>query len=211
MGGCKRAVATGGLDGHRLKGGLLKSDLFICYAQGVTMREALKEISIILDVWDDIFSDFDPRPLDERALSQDFIGELHKRYTETAKGELLISFYAPKSLQNEQSEKMVVHRLRKYFKEQAQERRREISHMRIRGTVFVLIGFVSLTSITLMSFFKMFSALTDQLLQILLVPFGWFGLWEGLAQIVNASPSFASEERLCRKLANAEYRFNYGS
>jgi len=173
------------------------------------MDDTLKEISIILDVWDDIFSDFDPRPLDERALSQDFIGELHKRYKETAKGELLISFYAPKSLQNEESEKMVVHRLRKYFKDQAQEKRHAIHHMRIRGAIFVLIGFVSLTSITLTSFFKLFSELTDQLLQILLVPLGWFGMWEGLAQIVNASPSFAAERHLFRKLATAEYRFHY--
>ena len=33
------------------------------------------EISLLLDSYDDIFSDFDPRPYNQRALSQDFLAE----------------------------------------------------------------------------------------------------------------------------------------
>ena len=113
------------------------------------MSEKLKEISIILDVWDDIFSDFDPRPLDERALSEDFISELKKRYRETTKGNLLISFFAPKGLKDEKSEQVVVNRLKKYFKYRALQDRREIYTMRKKGVVFILIGICFLSSITL--------------------------------------------------------------
>ncbi len=173
------------------------------------MNDALKEISITLDVWDDIFSDFDPRPLDERALSQDFINELKKRYTEKVRGSLLIIFYAPLSLKDERSEKMVIHRLRRYFKERALQKKRDIRHMQLRGAIFVLVGFVSLSSVTFAAYFKLVGEFIDRLLEILLVPLGWFGMWEGLAQIVNASPSFAQEEHLYCKLADAEYRFHY--
>jgi hypothetical protein len=31
----------------------------------------LKEISIAIDTWDDIYSDFDPRPYNERDLSEE--------------------------------------------------------------------------------------------------------------------------------------------
>ncbi len=68
----------------------------------------IKEISIAIDTWDDIFSDFDPRPLNIRALSEDFIAELKKRYRETRKGDFLVTIYAPISLKDAESEKAVI-------------------------------------------------------------------------------------------------------
>ena len=173
------------------------------------MSEDLKEISIILDVWDDIFSDFDPRPLDERELSEDFINELKKRYRETAKGELLISFFAPQSLKNEQSEKMVIHRLRRYFRERAAQKRREILRLRTRGAVFVLCGIAFLSAITVSAHYAVVSEFALQLLEIVFVPLGWFGIWEGFSQIVNVSPAFSQGTTLYRKLAEAQYHFHY--
>ena len=173
------------------------------------MSESLKEISIILDVWDDIFSDFDPRPLDERALSQDFIDELKKRYRETSKGDLLISFFAPKSLKDDQSEKMVIHRLRRYFRERAAQKRREILRLRTRGAVFVLCGIAFLSAITVAAHFAVVSEFALQLLEIVFVPLGWFGIWEGFSQIVNVSPAYSQGETLYRKLAEAQYHFHY--
>src|SRR5690349_704077 len=41
------------------------------------------ELSIWLDTYDDIFSDFDPRPLNERALSDDFLSEARKMARDT--------------------------------------------------------------------------------------------------------------------------------
>lgn len=175
------------------------------------MTEQLREISIILDVWDDIFSDFDPRPLDERALSEDFIAELRKRYTETASGDLLISFCAPKGLKDDKSEKMVVHRLRNYFVHRALQQSREIYDRKMRGVVFILVGVVFLSSTTLVAYFDICSTLAVKLLEILLVPLGWFGIWEGFSKIVNASPALAQEATLFRKLSIAKYQFHYES
>ncbi len=44
------------------------------------LEKEMKEgnISLILDGYDDIFSDFDPRPYSERALSDDFLSECKK-------------------------------------------------------------------------------------------------------------------------------------
>jgi hypothetical protein len=173
------------------------------------MSEALKEISLILDVWDDIFSDFDPRPLDERALSEDFVNELKKRYRETPKGALLLSFYAPKSLKDEQSEQMVIRRLRKHFRDKALQKRHDIHRTKARGSTFIVVGIVSLSSITLISYFGLVSELVVKLLEILFVPLGWFGIWEGFSKVVNASPILANEEELYHRLSTAEYQFHY--
>jgi hypothetical protein len=173
------------------------------------MSEALKEISLILDVWDDIFSDFDPRPLDERELSEDFVNELKKRYRETPEGALLLSFYAPKSLKDNQSEQMVIRRLRKYFKDKSLQKKRAIHNLKTRGILFALIGILSLCSITLISYFTIFSPLVIQLLEILFVPLGWFGIWEGFSKLINTSPMLAHEKELYHKLSTAEYQFHY--
>jgi hypothetical protein len=173
------------------------------------MTEKLKEISIIIDVWDDVFSDFDPRPLDERALSEDFISELKKRYRETPRGDLLISFYAPRTLKHEDSERMVTQRLKQYFGDRALQKKQELFRTRKKGGGFVLGGIFFLTSITLLAYFNIFPVLMIKILEIVLVPLGWFGIWEGFSKIVNASPGSSQEGILFRKLSKAEYRFNY--
>lgn len=175
------------------------------------MSEELKEISIILDVWDDIFSDFDPRPLDQRALSEDFLIELKKRYRETPTGDLLISFYAPKALQDEKSEKMVIHRLKQYFKYRALLKKRDRLQMRALGAIFALAGICFLGSITLIAYFNIVQILYLRLLEIICVPLGWFGIWEGFSKIVNSSPKFSQDETLYRKLSTADYQFHYGA
>jgi len=49
----------------------------------------LKEIAIVIDIWDDVFSDFDLRPLNQRTVSGDFVDELKNVIRKTAKAILL--------------------------------------------------------------------------------------------------------------------------
>ncbi len=73
----------------------------------------------------------------------------------------------------------------------------------------MLVGIVSLISITLVSYFNLVQDLSIRLLEILFVPLGWFGIWEGFSKIVNASPLLANEHELYHKLSTAEYQFHY--
>ena len=100
----------------------------------------IKEVSLAIDDWDDIFSDFDPRPLSDRTLSEDFIAELKKRYRETRTGTFQINMFAPQALKNEKSEKMVTQRLKKYFKHRLLSRQKERGRIRMRGIIFVSLG-----------------------------------------------------------------------
>lgn len=169
----------------------------------------IKEVSIAIDNWDDIFSDFDPRPLTERALSEDFIFELKKRYRETKKGDYLVTIYAPVTLKDDKSEKGVSQRLKRHFRQRSLTRQRELNRIRLRGVLFVMIGIFFLGFLTLATYFRYFSDLTIEILGIIFMPLGWFGIWEGFSKIVDTSPIFIQEEMLFDKLSKATYRFVY--
>lgn len=169
----------------------------------------LKEISIAIDTWDDIFSDFDPRPFSERILSEDFIFELRKRYREFHKGDFIITICAPISLKNIASERRVIMRIKMHFRQKYLQRHKEIIRIRTRGGIFVAIGVFALGFLTLITYLELFSELAIELLSIPFMPLGWFGIWEGVSKLVDTSPAFVQEEILCDKLSKAPYRFRY--
>ena len=176
---------------------------------GAPEIKELKEIDIVIDTWDDIFSDFDPSPLSERTLSEDFIVELKKRYRETRKGDFAVTIYAPVSLKDARSETTIIQRLKRHFKHRSLQRQKEINLIRIKGVIFVLLGICFLTFLTLAAYFKLFNDLIIDILGIVVMPLGWFGIWEGFSKVVDTSPKFIQEELLYNKLARAQYRFKF--
>ncbi|MBN2121371.1 MAG: hypothetical protein JW734_10005 [Candidatus Omnitrophica bacterium] len=169
----------------------------------------LKEIGVVIDSWDDVFDDFDPRPFNERTISGDFIYELKRRYKETRKGGFIITIHAPLALKDPKAERMVTQRLKKHFHHKFLQRKKEIIKTRIRGGVFVGIGIASLSFLTLATYFKFLSRLTIEITSIFFMPLGWFGIWEGLSKLIDTSPKFLQEERLFEKLSKTTYRFQY--
>jgi len=169
----------------------------------------IREISIVIDDWDDIFSDFDPRPLDERTFSEDFIYELKKRYRETKTGRVLVLICAPLHLKDERSEKTVIQRMKREFKREGLQKRKDIARIRGRGLIFVLCGVSFLGTLTFLEYYEPLSRLSVDLIGIILMPLGWFGIWEGLSKIVDTSPKVIQDEILFEKLAKADYKFKY--
>ncbi len=169
----------------------------------------IQDISIAIDSWDDIFSDFDPSPLEQRILSEDFIAELKKRYRETQRGNFVITIYAPLSLKDDMSERIVIKRLKQYFRFRDLATLKEINDARRRGTLFVIGGVCFLSTLTLITYFKMMDHLLIELLAIILMPLGWFGIWEGFSRIIEPSPLIKQDLELFSKLAKASFKFKY--
>jgi len=170
----------------------------------------IQEISIAIDSWDDIFSDFDPSPLEQRILSEDFLGELKKRYRETQRGNFIITIYAPLTLKDDASEHIVIKRLKQYFKFRHLFIRKEINASVKKGFVFVIVGILFLATLTLITYFKCLNMLAIELLAILLLPLGWFGVWEGFSHIIEPSPLLKQDLELFAKLTKAAIKFKYG-
>jgi len=171
--------------------------------------KTLKEISVVIDNWDDIFSDFDPRPPGERVLSEDFILELKKRYRESRSGSFVITLNAPLSLRDEATEKKVVKQIKAHFRRVFLQRKKEVLRLRVRGGIFVTTGICSLGFLTLITYYRLFSNLAIELLSIVFMPLGWFGIWEGFSKLVDTSPAVIQEKKLFEKLANAAFKFKF--
>jgi hypothetical protein len=169
----------------------------------------IQDISIAIDSWDDIFSDFDPSPLEQRILSEDFLSELKKRYRETQRGNFLITIYAPLSLRDESSEKIVLKRLKQYFKFRHLGLQKEFNESVGKGLIFVVMGILFLSTLTLVAYFKLLGTLALELLSILLMPLGWFGIWEGFSRVIDPAPMLKQDLGLFAKLAKATYKFKY--
>ena len=109
-------------------------------AQTTEISSDIREISIALDTYDDIFSDFDPRPYSERMLSSDLLFELNNRYVRNPSGRPEIRFIIPKQLRNEAEEKKIEKRLKDHFAVRAAELEKKIRESRRRALFFVAPG-----------------------------------------------------------------------
>ncbi|NYZ77133.1 hypothetical protein H0O02_02340 [Candidatus Micrarchaeota archaeon] len=165
-------------------------------------------VSIALDNYDDIFSDFDPSPYHSRILSDDFLKEVQKRYVENKHGSFEVRFSLPNALRSAKTEALIKKRLKDYFTMQLKNLDTDLEKVRKRGMAYVAAGFAILAgSITL--------ATTDageyeyifKLLEVLLVPLGWYLLWVGIEKIVETPSKLEDQRKFNTKFENANYYF----
>ena len=74
------------------------------------------EVSLWIDHYDDIFSDFDPRPYSQRGLSDDFLIEAKKFIKEKASGSFELIFLVPELMRKPESEGIIKKRLNDFSK-----------------------------------------------------------------------------------------------
>jgi len=169
----------------------------------------LQEVSIAIDSWDDVFSDFDPRPLEERTLSEDFVNELQKRHYEQPSGALLVKIWAPPRLRDAATEALVCRRLQECFALRAERMRTAIRRERRRGAVFFVCGFLCLAAMAFTTLFVTLPQAWRALLEITLMPLGWFGMWEGVGKMVDLDREAVQQRTLYRHLAEATFQICY--
>jgi hypothetical protein len=165
--------------------------------------EFKEEIPLILDSYDDIFSDFDPRSFSQRALSGDFLLECKKASSDKKKIEL--KFFIPRKKRNLKEEIKIKRRLKEHFKKHAKEKKEEIRKIKLGGTFWVILG----SAMMILSAFlvNMQSSFTLHLIMTLIQPAGWFFLWEGLAKILITPKERIPDYRFYKKMANSEISF----
>ncbi len=169
----------------------------------------IQDLSVAIDTWDDIFSDFDPGPIEKRVLSEDFLTEIKKRFREHRTGQVTVTFLTPSALKDEELERKVIRRLKQYFKFRSLSVLKEINDLRRRGFYFVLTGIFSLATLTLLTYYRVAEQLVLELIAIILMPLGWFGIWEGFSRIIEPSPYMKKDHEIFTRLAKASIKFSY--
>lgn len=169
----------------------------------------INSISIAIDTYDDIFSDFDPRDILERDLSEDFIKELARRHRQGPKGKFDVVIVAPKTIEDQAIEKKIAARLNRYFHQKHLRYKKAIDELRIRGAVYIAVGMLLLIALTLLAYFGKMDRLTLELVGIIFMPLGWFGIWEGFSKIVDIPFRLGSDALVYKGLSKASYKFEY--
>jgi hypothetical protein len=168
--------------------------------------QSLREITIQLDVYDDIFSDFDPRPYSERELSDDFLKEIQRRYMEDKKGRFEVHFTIPSTERDTKEEALIKRRLREHFAFMVKHEEEQIKHTRTRGYIYVLIGAFVLIGDAL-AFGFLGESVEYHLLSVMLVPAGWYGMFTGIGKVVDEPFESVNKKHLYEKFEKANYVF----
>ncbi len=163
-------------------------------------------MSLALDSYNDIFSDFDPRPSSQRSLSVDFLDEA-KRAARDKKEELELIILVPKKKRDLEEEKVIKRRLKEHFKKHYESVHRESHKMFYRSLAFVLGGIVLMFFAALFLFKYSDGNFTITFIVILLEPAGWFFFWEGLRQIIFESKNEFPNLGFYKKMSRANIYF----
>ena len=167
---------------------------------------AKSEISLILDTYDDIFSDFDPRPYSSRGLSEDFLVEAKKASPGVNSTGHELRLMIPKAQRNVDNEALIKKRLKEYFRKRGagMEEKRETAKR--QGALMALAGFAILMLATYIISLDQ-KGLLFSFLIVVLEPCGWFTAWSGLETLVYKSKEKDLEIEFCRSMARAEITF----
>ena len=174
----------------------------------VVLREG--NISLILDSYSDIFSDFDPRPYGERTLSDDFLAECRKAVRDK-EDELELRLLLPKGKRNINDEIKIKKRLKDHFRKHHLEKENGIKKVKKEGVLLIFVGMVLMFFSSLL--YSETFVLSNILRNVLLVvsePGGWFLFWIGGEKLVYALREKKPNYDFYRKMNNAKiYFFEY--
>jgi hypothetical protein len=167
----------------------------------VKIREG--NISLILDSYDDIFSDFDPRHYTERALSDDFLLECKKASVDK-EDQIELRILVPKNKRVYPDEAKIKKRLKEHFHKHYKEKEKEIKKIKASGFLWFFVG-VALMVFGVILFEK--EGFIFTLLLIMSEPAGWFFFWEGLGKVFMESKKKKPDYDFYRKMSHAEILF----
>ncbi len=164
------------------------------------------ELSIWLDTYNDIFSDFDPRPFSERALSDDFINEVKKMARENSTGPVVLTLLMPANLRQHATEDTIMKSLHAHFRIFARQQQQDMKRLKRKGALLTLSGvlILALVALVVQARIPVFFA---NLLPVTLEPFGLFLVWTGLETLFYEIPKKKPGFEFNYQMAHAEIKF----
>lgn len=166
----------------------------------------LRNISIWLDTYDDIFSDFDPRPYSERVLSDDFLTEVRKVCKEKEEPIHELKLLIPAHKRNADDEVIITKRLHNQFKKNDQLYEKQYIQVFRKGVLFTLLGMLLMLAASYLSSLRS-AVFHINVLLVISEPSGWFLVWSGLDTIFYTSKQHKKEFDFYSKLSRSKIAF----
>lgn len=169
--------------------------------------EETAEIRFTLDDYNDIFSDFDPRPMSERGLSEDFLSEAKRACMDKYSEKINFVILVPDKIRKPKDEEIIKERLKKHFKKHHSLLKKKKNSVLKKGIGFWVTGVIIMVIATILLFeFKEKNIITS-FFTILLEPAGWFLFWEGMHLVIFETKKTNPTLKFNEKMANASINF----
>lgn len=173
------------------------------------MKKVLQtsELALWLDDYDDLFSDFDPRPYSQRALSDDFLLEMIKAVKNRGNNTFELKFLLSEKLRNRTKEQVIIKRLREHFTRHYHILIKNQKTIIRKGILLVLVGvLVMLTGGFIRTFFLDTHVMFNFII-ILVEPAGWFLFWEGLNKTIYDNNKIKPNLDFYHKMSKSKIKF----
>lgn len=166
-------------------------------------------ISLVLDSYNEIFSDFDPRPSAERGLSIDFLDECRRALRE-GEGGVELRLLIPKNKRESKEEVIIKRRLKAHFTKHVLEKQKEVKKIRLNGSLLIGLGIVMMF-VSYLVYSEILFAGREILKNIALIitePAGWFLFWIGGEKFVYKVKEILPDYVFYKKMYESEISFH---
>jgi len=164
------------------------------------------EVRFAINSYEDIFSDFDPRPIPIKGFSEDFLSEA-KRAVITKEEQIDFIFMVPKTERNIREEIKIENRLKQYFKKHLAILEKEKKRVIKKGLAFTIVGILLMLVATYLFFTFKNASFAASFFTIMLEPASWFLFWEGLDLIIFEAEKIGPNLDFHRKMVKAKISF----
>jgi hypothetical protein len=168
------------------------------------------EIGLILDTYDDIFSDFDPRPYNQRSISEDLLIAAKRAARDKGTG-LELRFLVPKTVRNLPQEELIKQRLKDHFRKHYKAIKTEDKNRRKQAifliVIGIVIGLIDALTLSTPATFNLSAIFTDAI-GLILTPASWYSIWAGFDRLLIKSKEDVAEEEFYKKMRDVQITFS---
>jgi hypothetical protein len=166
----------------------------------------MSEISILINDYEYIFSDFDPRPYSKKSISDDFIIAAKKASIGKNGETLELKFLIPKSNRNIEIESVIKKRLHEHFKKHHTILDNEVKNIKKKGITMTITGFLLMIIAAYLRTIEG-TNLFLKFITVIIEPAGWFTTWLGLDEIFYSTKEKKEDHEFYSKMAKCRISF----
>jgi hypothetical protein len=166
-----------------------------------------RSVSVWIDGFDDLFSDFDPRSYDERNISDDFLYELKKLTAEHEVQIAEIKLLIPSKMKSEKNETLISKRFHQHFVHKFHSYRKKLKKHHKTGILILSAGLFLLLAAGYLASLKE-TTLLFRIFFVITEPSGWYFAWTGLERLFSEEKKNLPELEFYKKISNARIVFS---
>ncbi len=166
----------------------------------------MSELSLWLDAYDDVFSDFDSRNYLKRRVSEDFIEELRMslKYRKDRPDALLLLM--PAEQRHQDMEQQIILSINQQFGERWTVLHESVRRILFRGFIMLCSGLL-IMMLSSVIVYRNQQGYVPVLLRVILEPAGWFIIWNALDSLMYEYRKIKKEQAFYRILSRLKIYF----